>query len=50
MANSQERVIFNPDLTSRQFDLRQFPIFGILRWILPPSTCGRCIVPILALG
>ena len=33
MANSQGRVIFNPDLTSRQFDLTRFPIFGILRWI-----------------
>ena len=31
-ANSQERVIFNPDLTSHLCALTRFPIFGIFRY------------------
>ena len=38
----------NPDLTSRQCDLTRFPIFGILRWILSPSTCGTPVGAVLS--
>ena len=48
MANRQRRFIFNPDLTSHLCALTRFPIFGILRWILSPSTCGTPVGAVLS--